>query len=133
MNTGDKIKALRKEKKLTQRELSTLSGVSENAIKQYESNKRTPRLEQLTKICESTNTPFSYFIDSGASEWEELEKLLLAHGYTLSHGVSPDGESNCLDINGVSFIDEEIEGFKNQVFEYIDFLISKQSNQNKGK
>ena len=40
MNTGEKIKIKRKEKSLTQKLLAEKSCVSENAIKQYESNKR---------------------------------------------------------------------------------------------
>ncbi len=50
MNTGEKLKLRRKTKGFTQKELAKYSLVSENAIKQYESNKRTPRIEQLTKL-----------------------------------------------------------------------------------
>lgn len=50
MNTGEKLKLRRKIRGLTQKELAQHSLVSENAIKQYETNKRTPRIEQLTKL-----------------------------------------------------------------------------------
>lgn len=53
MTVGERIRQIRKEKALTQKKLAEISGVSENAIKQYENNKRTPRLEQLNKIADA--------------------------------------------------------------------------------
>lgn len=50
MNIGEQIKSLRKYYGLTQKDLGKLSYTSESTIKQYESGKRQPRLEQLQKI-----------------------------------------------------------------------------------
>ena len=49
----DVLKKIRKERGLTQKELSAKSKVSENAIKQYEGGKRNPRTEQLEKLAEA--------------------------------------------------------------------------------
>lgn|GEM_PF-3310144 len=50
LNLGERMLLFRKEQGKSRRELSELSGVSESAIKQYETGKRQPRLEQLQKI-----------------------------------------------------------------------------------
>lgn len=47
---GEKIKELRIERGITQRELATLSGLSLGAIQGYEQNRYKPKIEQLTKI-----------------------------------------------------------------------------------
>lgn len=50
MKVGEKIKALRLEKQMTQNQLATISEISESAIRKYEKGERQPKLEQLTKI-----------------------------------------------------------------------------------
>lgn len=55
MTVGERIKELRKSKGLTQKELALKSGVAEITIRQYESDKRQPRLEQIKHIAEVFN------------------------------------------------------------------------------
>ena len=50
MTIGEQIRYLRKYLRYTQKELGVLSNTSETTIKQYESGKRQPRIEQLQKI-----------------------------------------------------------------------------------
>lgn len=50
MTIGECIKDARKKAKLTQAQLAEKSGVATISIHQYESGKRKPRLEQLTRI-----------------------------------------------------------------------------------
>lgn len=50
MTIGKQIRYVRKHLGLTQKELGRLSGTSETTIKQYEAEKRQPRIEQLQKI-----------------------------------------------------------------------------------
>lgn len=52
MKTGEKIRELRKSKKMSMKELGTLIGVSEQAISQYERGTRNISLEKLIKISE---------------------------------------------------------------------------------
>lgn len=47
---GEKIKGIRKEKGLTQKELAKQTGLSLDSIQGYEQNKYKPRFEQLKKI-----------------------------------------------------------------------------------
>ena len=50
MSIGDNIKQLRLEKRLTQKKLSELTGISEVMISQYERGIRTPKNKNLKKI-----------------------------------------------------------------------------------
>ena len=50
MNFGECIKNARKKAGLTQKELAQKAGLAEITIRQYETNKREPRNEQLRKI-----------------------------------------------------------------------------------
>lgn len=50
MNIGEKIKFLRNSKKMSQKKLASLSGVSENAIRKYEAGSRNPKTDTLKKL-----------------------------------------------------------------------------------
>lgn len=50
MGVGENIKRIRKEKKLTQKQLGERLGVSQAAIGQFENGKSSPRLETIKKI-----------------------------------------------------------------------------------
>ncbi len=50
MNIGNKIKTLRNEKKLTQKQLATLLDTSASAIGMYEQNRREPDNSTIIKI-----------------------------------------------------------------------------------
>lgn len=57
MNTSESIRYYRKKAGLTQKQLGKLSGTSETTIKQYENDKRQPRLEQLHNIATALKVP----------------------------------------------------------------------------
>lgn len=63
MTIGDRIRFHRKKAGLTQKKLGELSETSETTIKQYESGKRQPRIEQLQKIAEVLKVPISRLLD----------------------------------------------------------------------
>lgn len=63
MNIGERLRALRKEAGLTQKELGEKLGVSASMIGQYETNLRNPKFETLEKICDVLNVGMSEFID----------------------------------------------------------------------
>ena len=66
---GDRLRKLRKERKLTQKELATLIGVKNSVISFYEVGDRTPSLEALIKLSTYTLGYENETIDiSGLSE-----------------------------------------------------------------
>lgn len=68
---GDKLKALRKSKKLTQAELASKIGVSKWAVTSYEQGRTSPSIEVLIKICETLDTSSDYML--GISDTLPLE------------------------------------------------------------
>lgn len=65
MEMGEKIQFYRKANKLTQKQLSDLSGVSEISIRKYEAGDRFPKPEQLKKIAS--------VLEIGGNELLEIE------------------------------------------------------------
>lgn len=55
MVLGQNLKDLRKNKRLTQKELAKLAGLSEISIRKYERGERTPKDEALTKLSKALN------------------------------------------------------------------------------
>lgn len=58
----NRIKQLRKEKGLNQRQLAEIIGVSRAAIAYYETDQRTPRIEHAKKLANYFNTDVSYIL-----------------------------------------------------------------------
>lgn len=61
---ADKLKQLRKEKGLTQRQLADEIGLGKSAIGMYESGKRTPEFETLEAICDFFNVNMDVLSDA---------------------------------------------------------------------
>lgn len=53
MNIGEKIRKLRIEKNLTQKQLAEMAGIAEITVRQYESGKRMPKLIPLLGIADA--------------------------------------------------------------------------------
>lgn len=63
MTIGEKIKEFRKKAGFTQKQLASKCGVAEITIRQYESGKRQPRIEQLQIISKALNMYLFEFMD----------------------------------------------------------------------
>ena len=66
MTVGERIRILRKEAGLTQKQLGEKLGVSASMIGQYETNSRKPKLETLKKIASVLNVNISEIVDLGS-------------------------------------------------------------------
>lgn len=58
---GQKLKRLRKEKGLTQKELGDLSGIHVSQLSRYEKDINKPSLDTIFKICQSSNIDYKEF------------------------------------------------------------------------
>ncbi len=82
MNIGEKIKSARKDKKLTQSELSR-GIVTRNMLSAIESGTAKPSLDTLIKIAEKLSLPPSYFLSESDDVYfykksQEIDKILAA-------------------------------------------------------
>lgn len=79
MTIGERIRTIRKAKGLTQKDLAVLSGTSEITVRQYETGKRQPRIEQLILIADALGVSSGELIgvdDSPYDKFEEINKIL---------------------------------------------------------
>lgn len=63
MLSGQKLKAIRALRGVTQAELAALSGVSPTAIAEYERGKRDLRADTIRKLCEAMKVTVTYQVD----------------------------------------------------------------------
>ncbi|MGX7107308.1 helix-turn-helix domain-containing protein [Hutsoniella sourekii] len=91
MTVGDKIKAIRKERKLTQQELSEIIGLSRNYISELENNKRNLSNDTLTNLANKLGVSKSYLLGESAqdnqsakNEQKNWEKILDIGQYYLA-------------------------------------------------
>lgn len=120
MNIGENIKKHRKKNGLTQSQLGEISGISRNAIINYENNKRVPNLDTLKKIASSLKIPITelYPLDDYFLETSIID-LLNANNTTI------DELENFLD-NDPNFVDNLIKPqIANDIPEIDDFYDSK--------
>ena len=60
--TAQRIKALRTESDMSQKELAKMVGIAQNTLAQYESGIASPSLKVLVKLAEVLNTSTDYLL-----------------------------------------------------------------------
>lgn len=143
MMTGERIKKLRKEHKMTQEQLGNLLGVKKSAVAKYENNRVSNlKKETIQKLSEIFNVSPSYFLGFETDNQPLVSDSLVIPLYNdVSCGtgmfvddnineyislpeslLSPHKEYFCQYANGDSMIDENINPGDLIVFEKINNL-----------
>ncbi|MYL48613.1 helix-turn-helix domain-containing protein [Halobacillus litoralis] len=81
----ERIRSLRKERRLTQSMLAEKVGVSPQVVSNWERSYTSPDLEDLTKIAHALHTTADYLLglsDELEDEMREIKQLLETKGYT---------------------------------------------------
>lgn len=89
--TGSKIKRVRNDKGMTQRELSEKSEVSINSIQKYESDARTPKIEALSKIAAALDVPVNELTESKITPIQKAIKEEVKHLDLQQFAVEDEG------------------------------------------
>lgn len=76
MISGKKLKQIRLFRKLTQKELAIMSGLTDAAIRNYELGNRSPNKEQLRKIADVLNCDISALIDHEPNSIFEIMHII---------------------------------------------------------
>lgn len=82
---GDRIKQIRKAKKMSQEEFSELLGLSQPAVSQFEKGLRQPTPKTIDKICEVLKVSRNELVGEGNQE--NFETAMLMRNLK---GMSPD-------------------------------------------
>lgn len=97
MTLGERIKLIRKEKKLTQKALGELCGVNESHIRTYESGKHQPSIDSLIKLAQALEVPPWILLDfenrfsdiaTGVAPLDDLDLLMESIGFELTAAPS---------------------------------------------
>lgn len=87
MTTGKKIKMYRNLKNLTQKELGVLVGLSDDRIRQYEANIRTPKESMLDDFAKALDVPIEFLrdrkLDSEYDVLAVLEEIKICFGVEI--------------------------------------------------
>lgn len=97
MTTGDKIRHYRKMRGLYQGELAEKVGMTEGAIRHYESGARTPKKDQVAAIASALGVSPLALKDFGVESSSDLLALLLQLEDVFGFVPGEDGQS--LSIN----------------------------------
>ena len=88
---AQQLQALRKKANLIQPELAQLVGVSVITLKRWETGVRTPRIEEIKKLCEVLNCTETELLNGADSQTWELKMVVNKTGKT---------EGGILDMTG---------------------------------
>lgn len=98
MTPGERIKKLRKEKGMTQKELAKKLGFSPSQLGQYENGYRNPKPSTVKKIADALEVPVSK-ITGMIPEEDETEKIL-SNILAIQKELEKIGKYlNCLSVN----------------------------------
>lgn len=75
---GDKLKKLRKEKKLSQEDLGLILNVSKMTISNWEANSTEPSLENINELAKYFDVTPNYLLGFAQEDLERIEKLKYA-------------------------------------------------------
>lgn len=63
MTYGERIRAIRKEKGMTQKQVADRCGMADSAIRKYESGRQNPKLDTLKKIADALEVSIDVLLD----------------------------------------------------------------------
>ena len=103
METGDVIKKLRNEKKITQTELGIMLGVNTSSIQKYESGAtRNLKLETIRELCHIFEVPPAAFVSPEVYDWN-FTKLRKGETKTLDYifreflNINKEGQTKIME------------------------------------
>lgn len=120
MTIGERVQALRKNKKITLRELSKNVNISISFLSDIENNRSNPSVEKLKSIATGLDTTVSYLLGEEAVSSSFLSISDNSEGYKIRPSIFKKYES-CIEGLPLKAI-REIEN-------YIEYICSKYSRK----
>lgn len=89
---GNRIRTLRKEKRMSQTELGKLVNVSQQTVTAWENNKAEPTSGAVTRLSEIFNVSTDYLlgVKSDATSAAEKQKPLTENQKLIAYSIDPD-------------------------------------------
>lgn len=124
MPTGSRIKEIRKQKGLTQKQLGDLCGMADSAIRRYENGKANPKIETLQKIATALKCNLSDLMDADEYKLHNIEiAIKKVNDSVLEKNKEIDNEPMTIaaHFDGDEYTEEELEAIR----EFAEFVKSK--------
>ncbi|MEA4987962.1 MAG: XRE family transcriptional regulator [Anaerovorax sp.] len=117
-NIGNKVKSLRKQKKMSILQLSEKSNVSTGLISQIERELVVPSVVSIWRIAQALDTNISYFFDDEKKNdrviirKDDHKKIIMNKGNAIYQLLSPDNSDHLIDfvkitLNGGQIYEKE--------------------------
>jgi transcriptional regulator with XRE-family HTH domain len=109
---AERLRSLREEKNLTQKDLAQILGLSsKSTITNYEKNDREPDYETLTKIAKYFEVSADYFL--GLTNKKNKGETVLVEDLLQSQTCTLQALINILERKGITTRDEVLDELKN--------------------
>ena len=108
---GDRIKELRREKGLTQRELADAMGVTASMIGQYETGIRIPKYETLERIAKALSVTIEALMVESTEVDIGLIVIHLMRDYGLSQETAENIVDDCIETLNLAFKNGDLVKF----------------------
>jgi len=115
---GDRLRELRKKKKLNQKDLGKLLGVAESTISMYERNGRQPDFDMQEKIANFFNVSIDYLVRGKESSLKEQAE----EAYN-----DPDFQYAMRSLNGMN------QETKEEVLNFIEYVLQREKGRKPGQ
>lgn len=109
MISGKKLKQIRLFRKLTQKELAIMSGLTDAAIRNYELGNRSPNIEQLRKIADALNCDISALTDHEPNSIHEFIHIIFDYEKEMKLRPLIDDATSSLLSHDMNFNDFLVE------------------------
>ena len=109
MISGKKLKQIRLFRKLTQKELAIMSGLTDAAIRNYELGNRSPNIEQLRKIADALECDISALIDHEPNSIFEIMHIIFDYEKEMKLRPLVDDATSALLSHDMNFNDFLVE------------------------
>lgn len=105
MTIGEKIRKARQLYGYTQAQLASISSLPLATIKQYESNRRTPKTEQLNQLSKALGVSFEYLTNHNIDTYNDIKHVLLELEETFGLNVTKIDDSYVLCFKNIELTD----------------------------
>ena len=107
---GDRLRELRKNKKISQEEIGKLCGVAKNTVSNWENNINKPDINLITILAQYFNVTTDYLLGFNQDDLDKIERLKIA---CQEAGVIIDGQDfNIEDFKRAMLIVETLKNEK---------------------
>lgn len=114
---GEKIKLLRKERSMSQRDLAKALNVANGSISLWENNLRTPDFADLKRIASYFNIDIAEFVSENFIKIKDAENSLSLEQKNLIEKIKKLNDTQCIRLNAYADrLIEELEENKKQMF-----------------